>query len=352
MIWWLELWKEPLILGPSVYEPPRLPLFMKIAAVAQPPTDINLRTLAQIGVEHQCFYGMAGMPLELDALKAEQNKAENCGLQLSVVEGGPPIDRIVLGQAGRDAQIEDYKRAIGHMGKLGIRTLCYNFMPQITRDAMVIRTSFATPERGGALTSSFKLAGSDNDRVTEEGTTTDEMMWDNLDYFLRQIVPVAEEAEVNLAMHPDDPPLSPMWNLARIMRSVENYDRLFALYPSPVNGLTFCQGCLTELGVDILATIRHFAERIHFVHFRDVAGTLHDFHETFPDNGPNDMVRVMQTYKDIGYEGFIRVDHVPQLAMEQESAEGYGLPGHLFAIGYLKGLMEPIFGASGNSPTA
>lgn len=322
---------------------------MKIAAVAQPPTETHLRTLAQIGVEDLCFYGMAGMPLELEALRAEQQKALNCGLRLSVIEGGPPIDRIVLGAEGRDAQIEDYKRALGHMGKLGIRTLCYNFMPQITKDAMVIRTSFETPERGGALTSSFRLAGSDNDRVTETGTTTDEQMWDHLDYFLRQVVPVAEEAEVHLAMHPDDPPLSPMWNLARIMRSVENYERLFALQPSPVNGMTFCQGCFAEMGVDLEGAIRRFADRIHFVHFRDVAGTLEDFRETFPDNGPNDMVRLMQAYKAIGYEGFIRVDHVPQLAIEEASAEGYGMPGHIFAIGYLKGLMEPIFGATGRT---
>jgi mannonate dehydratase len=318
---------------------------MKIAAVAQPDSDTNLRTLAQIGVRHQCYYRMAGMPTDLEGLQAAQAKAIRHGLELSVVEGGPPIDRIVLGLDGRDAQIEDYKHALDHMGRLGIHTLCYNFMPQVTADAMVIRTSFETPERGGAPTSSFRLEGSDNDRLTEHGTTTDEQMWDNLDYFLQRIIPAAEAAEVKLAMHPDDPPLSPMWNLARIMRSVENFDRLFALHPSPVNGLTLCQGCFLEMpGVEINATIRHFADRIHFVHFRDVLGTPTDFRETFPDNGPTDMVRMLQTYRDIGYEGFIRVDHVPQLALEGEAGHGYGLPGHIFAIGYLKGLMEPIFG--------
>jgi len=322
---------------------------MKIAAVAQPPSETNLRTLTQIGVEHQCFYDMAGMPVDLDGLRAAKDRAERCGLKLSVVEGGPPIDRIVLGKAGRDTQIEDYKRAIGNMGRLGIHTLCYNFMPQVTKDAMVIRTSFSTSERGQALTSSFKLEGSDNDRVTAEGTTSDEQMWDNLDYFLRAIIPAAEAAEVKLAMHPDDPPLSPMWNLARIMRSVENFDRLFALHPSPVNGLTFCQGCFAELGGDLAASIRHFGERIHFVHFRDVRGELTNFRETFPDNGPTNMPALMSVYKEIGYDGFIRVDHVPQLAIEHKSAEGYGMPGHIFAIGYLKGLMEPVFGKPGQS---
>jgi len=261
-----------------------------------------------------------------------------------VVEGGPPIDRIVLGADGRDAQIEAYKRALGHMGQLGIRTLCYNFMPQISNDAMVVRTAFDLPERGGAHTSGFKLEGSDNDRLTDLGTTTDEQMWDNLDYFLKRIIPAAEAAGVNLAMHPDDPPLSPMWNLARIIRSVENYDRLFAQHPSPVNGLTFCQGCFAELGVDLGATARHFGSRIHFIHFRDVAGSLHDFHETFPDNGPHDMIALFKVYREIGYTGFIRVDHVPQLAIEGESAHGYGMPGHISAIRHVEGLMEPIFG--------
>lgn len=320
---------------------------MKIAAVAQPPTPVNLRTLAQIGVQHQVFYDMSGMPTDLAGLRAAGELAAHHGLRLSVVEGGPPIDRIVLGRDGRDAQIEAYKRALDHMGRLGIDTLCYNFMPQLSHDAMVVRTSFTAPERGGALTSRFRLADFDNDRLTAEGATTDDQIWDNLDYFLRRVIPAAEAAGVKLAMHPDDPPLSPMWQLARIMRSVENFDRLFALHPSPVNGLTFCQGCFAEMGADLAATIRHFAGRIHFVHFRDVTGTLTDFQETFPDNGPTDMVHLLQVYREIGYTGFIRVDHVPQLAIETAEAKGYGLPGHIFAIGYLQGLMEPIFGKPG-----
>ena len=114
---------------------------MKIAAVAKPDSDTNLRTLAQIGVEHQCFYGLSSDPDEYSAAK---EKAERNGLRLSVVEHGPDMDLIVMGKDGRDKQIEDYKRLIGHIGKLGIGTLCYNFMPQITDDAMVLRTSFET----------------------------------------------------------------------------------------------------------------------------------------------------------------------------------------------------------------
>ena len=320
---------------------------MKLSAVVNPPTEENLRLLAQLGVEDLVYYNMSGMPTELEALKREQQRVEQCGVRISVVEGGPPIDQIVLGKDGRDAQIEAYKRALDHMDRLGIRTLCLNFMPQITDDAMVLRTSYTTRERGGALTSSFELAQFDNDRLTAEGRTTDEQMWDHLEYFMKRIIPAAEAAEVKLAMHPDDPPLSPMWNLARIMRSVENFERLFALAPSPVNGMTFCQVCFVELGVDLVATIHRFGRRIHFVHCRDVAGSLHSFRETFPDNAPTEMTGVFRAYRDIGYTGFARPDHMPQLITEAGSNDGYGLHGNLFALGYLKGLMEPIFGKAG-----
>ena len=151
-------------------------------------------------------------------------------------------------------------------------------------------------------------------------------------------------------MHPDDPPLSPIWGMARIMRSVENFDRLFALAPSPVNGLTFCQGCFAELGIDVCAAIRHFGPRIHFAHCRDVAGTPEDFRETFPDNGPTDMAGVFRAYRDAGYRGHIRSDHVPHLIIDRGEHDGYGLYGNIFAIGYLKGMMEPIFGKPGNPP--
>ncbi len=317
---------------------------MKLSAVVNPPTEINLRLIAQLGVADLVYYNMQGMPTELEALRLEQQRVERCGLRIGVVEGGPPIDLIVLGKPGRDQQIENYQRSLDHMGRLGIRTLCYNFMPQITADAMVMRTSLTTPERGGAHTSSFRMADFDNDRLTPEGRTTDAQMWDNLEYFLRRVVPAAEAAGVNLAMHPDDPPLSPLWNLSRIMRSVENFERLFALAPSPVNGLTFCQGCFAELGLDLVATIRRFGARIHFAHCRDVAGTPLDFRETFPDNGPTDMAAVFRAYREVGFRGLIRSDHVPQLATERGENDGYGMQGNIFAIGYLKGIMEPIFG--------
>ncbi|MGH9161403.1 MAG: mannonate dehydratase [Vicinamibacteraceae bacterium] len=321
---------------------------MKIAAVAKQFTQTNLQLLCQVGVEDLIYYSLGRMPTELDELTAIKRLVEKNGLRLSGVEGGPPIDKIVLAKEGRDQQIADYKKGLVNMGKLGMKMLCYNFMPQVSDVAMVVRTSMRFPERGGAPTSQFRTADLQPSTVPhDESPTNDEQMWENLEHFLRQIVPVAEDADVKLAMHPDDPPLSPLCGLARIMRSVESFDRLVNVVDSPVNGITLCQGCFAEMGRDLPSTIRHFAPHINFVHFRDVLGTPEDFHETFPDNGPTNMVDVLGTYREIGYNGFVRVDHVPLLATESGEYDGYGMHGHVFAIGYLKGLTEAIFAKPG-----
>jgi mannonate dehydratase len=318
---------------------------MKISAIPNPFDPSNLQMIKQIGVDDIVFYDMAGMPGELDQLQAIQSKVERFDLKLSAIEGGPPIDKIVLGKEGRGQQIENYKRSLQHMGKLGIHVLCYNFMPQVKADAMVIRTSYNVLERGGAKTSGFNLSDFDPNSIPHnEQPTNDEQMWDNLEYFLKQVIPAAEDSEILLAMHPDDPPMSPMSGLARIMSSVENFDRLLSLSSSPSNGITFCQGCFAEMGASIPDLARHFSNRINFVHFRDTAGPLDNFHETFPDNGPTDMIEVFRAYQEIGYTGLIRSDHVPLLATENVKADGYSMQGHIFAIGYMKGLMEPFWG--------
>ena len=318
---------------------------MKICQVPQPFDEPRLRLLKQIGVDHVVYYDMSGMSPGMEALELAKRKVESMGMSIPVVESGPAIDRIVLGKDGRKRQVEDYKRAIGRMGQLGIQVLCYNFMPQITDDAMVIRTSFEHPTRGGALTSCFRREVFDRYPLPHhEKSTTDEEMWDNLEYFLRQVVPAAEEAGVLLAMHPDDPPISPLCGLSRILSRWEDFDRLLRLVPSPVNGITLCQGCFVEMGADLTKAIEHFREKIHFVHFRDVKGAIDDFVETFPDDGSTDMMAVFKAYKKIGYKGFIRSDHAPRLATDEGPADGYRMQGHIFAIGYMKGIMEAVWG--------
>ena len=318
---------------------------MQIAGVAKVFTDPNLRQLKQLGVDDIVYYDMRGMPDSFEELAAVQRRLARLGLRLAVIEGGPPIDQIVLGKPGRDAQIERYLAAIRHMGRLGIGVLCYNFMPQITSAAMVVRTSTRFPERGGALTSQYRAVDFRPESIPHnERPTADEQIWDNLEYFLRRIVPVAEQEEVLLAMHPDDPPQSPLCGLARILRSSESFQRLLSVVDSPVNGLTFCQGCFAEMGASLEDEIRRFRGRIHFVHVRDIRGAPEDFYETFPDNGSNDLLSLLRVYKEVGYRGYVRIDHVPLLATEAGPYDGYGIQGHTYALGYLKGLMEAVYG--------
>ena len=330
---------------------------MRIALVVTPFSDENIQLAAQLGVDDIVYYDMNGMPQAVKDLVAVRHRVEAHGLRLSVIEGGPPIDKIIMAKPGRDEQIEGFKRALDAMGRAGIRTLCYNFMPSSLR---VARTSYSAPERGGARTSAFDIDKFNNTRLTPDGITSPEKMWDNLEYFLRRVVPAAEAAEVKLALHPDDPPIASMRGLARIFGNVEAFERLINLVPSPANGLTFCQGCFAEMGVDIPAAIHRLNTRIHFVHFRDIHGTPEKFHESFHDNGKTDMVAAMRAYHAIGYTGPMRPDHVPLLIGEEEHyvdnymgteefsrigpASGYTMKGRLFAVGYMRGLMHAIDG--------
>lgn len=106
--------------------------------------------------------------------------------------------------------------------------------------------------------------------------------------------------------------------------------------------MTFCQGNFAAMNVDIPETIRHFGDRIHFVHFRDVEGDADRFVETWHDDGPTDMRAAMEAYQDIGFNGPMRPDHVPTMAGEDNSNPGYQTNGRLFAIGYMRGLLERV----------
>jgi mannonate dehydratase len=145
-------------------------------------------------------------------------------------------------------------------------------------------------------------------------------------------------------MHPDDPPLPEFLGRARIMNSVESFERLVRLVPSPSNAICFCQGTFAEMGEDIPAAIRRLGPHIRYVHFRDVRGTRERFVETFHDNGPTDMAAAMRAYREIGFDGPMRPDHVPQLVGEEDGPPGYTMLGRLFAFGYMRGLMHAIEG--------
>jgi mannonate dehydratase len=192
------------------------------------------------------------------------------------------------------------------------------------------------------LVSAFDLRRVAGEATAPSAVISQEQLWENLEYFLKRVLPVAEESGVTLAMHPDDPPIPSLLGAARIMHDIEGFEQLVALVPSPRNAICFCQGTFAEMGVDVPATIRRLGKHVQYVHFRDVRGTATNFVETFHDNGQTNMLAAVCAYRDIGFTGPMRPDHVPQLAGEEDGEPGYTMMGRLFAFGYMRGLMQAV----------
>lgn len=312
---------------------------MKLGTVLTPPTDENFALAAQCGVTDFVARYPRGQDDDLPGL---QRRAKSFGMTLSVVEGYLPIELLKLGRDdGRE--LAAMKALLAQMGDLGIPLLCYNFMAGTDW----VRTQLAAPERAGAKVTAFRLA--DVERAmslsaTAQGrlheTITAAELWKNLERFLTELLPVAERFGVTLTAHPDDPPLPQLLGKDRILNSVEGFERLVKLVPSRHNAICFCQATFAMMGVDTPATIRRLGPHIKYVHFRNARGTAADFAETFHDNGMTDMVAAMQAYRDIGFTGPLRPDHVPQMHGEDDGEPGYTMLGRLFAYGYIRGLMH------------
>ena len=302
------------------------------------PKDSTWDIARQCGVEH----GVIRLPetSEFDLTNASHWKQVyhdfiNFGIKPMIIEPMPNElhDHIKIGDEKRDESIEKVIRMFPIMEQLDIRTICFNWMAHIgwLRNKNI-------EERGGATVTGFCLA----DFIPTGERITETELWDNYEYFLKAVIPYAEKYGIQLALHPDDPPMH-LGNVARIMTSYENIDKAInKIVPSKNLGVTMCQATYHMMGEDLYKVIPELAEKIFFVHFRNCRGTLTDFQETFHDNGDIKMAEIMKLYKQCGVNVPIRVDHVPTLHGENSINQGYDALGRLYAIGYLKGILEKI----------
>ena len=286
---------------------------------------------------------------EFDVIKAVKESWDKEGLKLTVIEGPPSLNtKTKLGLPGKDEEIANFITLMKNMSQVGIDTICYNWMPLISW----ARSDKAMPDRGGALVMGFDINKMEGDPITEYGTLTHDLMWKNLEYFLKAVVPEAEKYGIKLSMHPDDPPVDAIRGVPRIMTSVAAFKRMIDIYPSPNNGITW-DGTFGEMGdegkqEDLPAAMEYFAKKnvISFVHFRNVRGYRQHFNETFIDDGQMDMAKLMQILYNTGYKGPLRPDHVPTMAGDSNSFPGYSTIGTLFAIGYIRGLIDAARGTT------
>lgn len=256
------------------------------------------------------------------------------GIKPIVIEPMPNElhDHIKIGDDKRDECIEKVIKMFEYMDKLDIRTICFNWMAHIGW----LRTSDSIPERGGALVTGFDLS----DFKGFDKKITASQLWANYEYFIKAVITYAEKFNINLALHPDDPPLDRLGTVERIMTNYENIKKAMSVVDSKNLGITMCQATYCMMGEDLYKIIPELAEKIFFVHFRNAIGNKYKFRETFHDNGIINMAEIMKLYKSCNVDVPIRVDHVPLMAGEHQETAGYTALGRLYAIGYLKGILE------------
>ena len=298
----------------------------------------------QIGITHaivKVLPNLTGMPPgEYGGFLAQvRDDLANAGLVFAGVESHPvPAEKIKLGLPGRDEEIENYIAVIRALSQTGVPLLCYNWMAGLGW----YRTRTDVPGRGDALVSEFDLQAAEAEGLTEFGIVPEERIWRNLEYFLDAVLPVAEEAGVRMALHPDDPPVSPLRGIGRILTSAESFRRVLNYRPGPMNGVTFCQANFRLMGEDIEALVHEWSGKIFFVHLRDIEGTRERFHEVFHDESPTDLTRMLRIYHEAGFSGPMRPDHAPTLHGERNHRPGYAMGGKMLAVGYMKGAMDAL----------
>ena len=305
----------------------------------------------------------------LASLQALRKRIEGAGLKFDVVESVPVHEDIKLGKPSRDRLIANYQQNIRNCAAAGVKVICYNFMPVFDWT----RTEMARELPDGSFTLAFdakevasidpekgiSLPGWDASYKPEElkslldeyKAISEEKLWANLEYFLKAIIPVAVEASIKMAMHPDDPP-RPIFGLPRIVKNRDDLARLLKIVDSPNNGLTLCSGSLgADLGNNIEAMVREFGGmgRIHFGHLRNVKteadGSFYESTHRSSD-GSLDMAAIVKAYHDVGFDGYVRPDH-GRMIWGETGKPGYGLYDRALGAVYLNGLWEAVSKFSG-----
>ncbi|MDA3873873.1 MAG: mannonate dehydratase [Kiritimatiellae bacterium] len=296
----------------------------------------------QCGVTHaicKCAPELTGLPApdHPETLEIVRERFASAGITLTGLEGDQfDMQRIKLGLPGCEEDLERYRAMLANMGRNNIGLICYNFMASIGW----FRTQPYVPIRGGAISNRFRASEMQPGEVSDDRKISEERVWENYGHFIQSVLPAAEASGVKMGLHPDDPPISPLRGVGRILTSADGFERAMSLSDSPSHGITFCQANFSLMGTDLKKSATRFADRIVFVHLRDVEGTAEDFTETFHDNGPTDMAAILKHYHELGFTGPIRVDHVPSLAGEEDLPHGYAMLGRLFATGYMKGILD------------
>ncbi len=339
--------------------------------------DITLDHIKQIpgvmGAVWSLHDKVAGEVWEMDRIQEVADQIKAKGLSPAVVESVNVHDDIKIGRDTRDAYIDTYIDTIRKLSKVGVKVICYNFMPIFdwTRTDLYKQTEdgsnalFYQKDLVEGLTAQeivdriLKGAGDktmpgwEPERLAKLEElfeaykhVTEEKLTENLKYFLERIIPICEEEEVLMAIHPDDPPW-PIFGLPRIVRSRDHIRKVLDLVDSHYNGLTLCTGSLgPNLDNDIPGMIREFGDRIHFAHIRNVKVMDNgDFIESShrASDGNVDIVEVVKAYHDGGFDGYVRPDHGRHLWGEEENCRpGYGLYDRAMGAMYILGIWDTL----------
>ncbi|MBQ8882288.1 MAG: mannonate dehydratase [Clostridia bacterium] len=297
----------------------------------------------------------------LDKLQRLKDLCDKANLEMEVIESVPVHEDIKLGLPTRDKYIEAYKQNIINCGKVGVKCICYNFMPVF--DWLRTDLYFKHPDGATSLAYCHKtlldldpkklsLPGWDESYSPDELNAlldaykgvTHEKLFENLVYFLNAIMPACDEAGIDMAIHPDDPPWD-MFGLPRIICCEADYDRLFSAVPNMHNGITFCTGSLGASRANKLPEMaKKYAKRIHFAHLRQLTynGEV-DFYENghITCLGNIDMYGIVKALVDGGFDGYVRPDHGRNIWGE-DAKPGYGLFDRALGATYLYGLFEAV----------